>query len=72
MSWPRGVTRPSAQNRDQPFPKSESAGGGKAGPALRPLTIGGPGSPAGEWEMGRTFRAPEGLRLGLGDARQGQ
>lgn len=69
---PGGVTRLSAQNRDWPFPEWDSTGGSKADPALPPLTVGGPGSPGGEWEREQAFRAPEGLRARLGDDRQGQ
>lgn len=54
-----GVTRSSAQNRDWPFPEWESAGRGKAHPALECLTIGGSGSPAGEQKRQQRFRGWE-------------
>lgn len=65
-----GVTRSSAQNRDWPFPEWESAGGGKAHPALQPQTTGGPGHPAGKQETGQKFRAPQALMPVLGGDRR--
>ena len=56
-----GVTRFSAQNRDWPFPEWDSAGGGKAAPALQLLTTGASCTPAGKWEAGAKFRAPVAL-----------